>query len=188
MAQTTESRRDRLLAAARREFAEFGYSGARVARIAERATVNKQLLYYYFGSKAGLHAAVARTSSVPNNPPTLSTAPPERLRRAIEAVCTELLRDPALATSLTERQLTAEARAVVVQRVAAWLEAFATVVSDGQGQGYFRDDVDPASLARQVLVLCAGYHGLAPTLAIGADAPDRWPADVASLLLRALTW
>ncbi len=188
MTQHADSRRDRLLAAARREFAEFGYAGARVARIAARATVNKQLLYYYFGSKAGLHAAVARTSGVPTSAPVPTTAPPERLRRTIEATCAELRQDPALAASLTERQLSAEARAVVMQRVEAWLEAFATAVSDGQGQGYFRDDLDPGSIARQLLVLCAGYHGLAPTLAIGGDAPDRWPAEVASLLPRALTW
>ena len=37
-----------ILAAARDEFAEYGLGGARVDRIAERAGLNKRLIYYYF--------------------------------------------------------------------------------------------------------------------------------------------
>ena len=48
----------RILQVATREFAEKGLAGARVAEIAEQAGVNKQLLYYYFGSKEGLYSAV----------------------------------------------------------------------------------------------------------------------------------
>ena len=46
---------DRILAAAALEFAERGYAGARVDRIARRARVNKAMLYYHFGSKQGLY-------------------------------------------------------------------------------------------------------------------------------------
>jgi biotin carboxyl carrier protein len=46
-----------ILAAARAEFSAKGLSGARVRKIAERAGVNKQLLYYYFGSKDDLYRA-----------------------------------------------------------------------------------------------------------------------------------
>src|ERR1700712_840448 len=48
----------RILQVAIREFAQKGLAGARVAEIAEQAGVNKQLLYYYFGSKEGLYSAV----------------------------------------------------------------------------------------------------------------------------------
>ncbi|MDX5360055.1 MAG: TetR family transcriptional regulator [Alphaproteobacteria bacterium] len=47
-----------LLAAAREAFARRGYEGARVAEIAARAGVNKQLVYHYFGSKEALYKAV----------------------------------------------------------------------------------------------------------------------------------
>jgi TetR/AcrR family transcriptional regulator len=50
--------RQALLAAALDEFAERGYAGARVADIARRAGVNKQLINYYFGSKEGLYLAL----------------------------------------------------------------------------------------------------------------------------------
>ena len=50
--------RERILRAAMEEFAEHGFSGARINRIAEAATLNKQLIYHYFDSKDGLYAAV----------------------------------------------------------------------------------------------------------------------------------
>ncbi|MEV8637518.1 TetR family transcriptional regulator [Streptosporangium sp. NPDC051023] len=49
-----EATRDALLTAARSEFAAYGIAGARVDRIAERAGVNKERIYGYFGSKEKL--------------------------------------------------------------------------------------------------------------------------------------
>src|SRR5436309_542735 len=46
---------DRILAAAALEFAERGFAGARVDRIARRARVNKAMLYYHFKSKQTLY-------------------------------------------------------------------------------------------------------------------------------------
>jgi TetR/AcrR family transcriptional regulator len=51
---------DRILAAAAAEFAERGYAGARVDRIARKARVNKAMLYYHFGSKQALYRALLR--------------------------------------------------------------------------------------------------------------------------------
>ena len=56
-----DATRERILDAALREFADCGYAGARVVRIAAAAGVNVQLLYRYFDSKRGLHTAVQRT-------------------------------------------------------------------------------------------------------------------------------
>jgi TetR/AcrR family transcriptional regulator len=55
-----EGTRRKILAAALQEFSAKGIDGARVDAIAARARVNKQLLYYYFGSKDGLFRAVLR--------------------------------------------------------------------------------------------------------------------------------
>ncbi len=49
-----------LLDAALEEFSRRGFAGARVADIARRAGVNKQLINYYFGSKEGLYLALQR--------------------------------------------------------------------------------------------------------------------------------
>jgi len=46
--------RDRIRAAALAEFSTEGFAGARVARIARRAKINKRMLYHYFGNKEDL--------------------------------------------------------------------------------------------------------------------------------------
>ena len=53
-----EAARRRLLDAGAGAFAEAGYAGARVDVIADRAGLNKRMLYHYFGDKAGLYRAV----------------------------------------------------------------------------------------------------------------------------------
>jgi TetR/AcrR family transcriptional regulator len=50
--------RERILEVATDEFAAKGFAGARVEEIARGAQVNKQLLYYYFGSKQALYDEV----------------------------------------------------------------------------------------------------------------------------------
>ncbi|MEV0684995.1 TetR family transcriptional regulator [Nocardia sp. NPDC050378] len=53
-----EATRERILAAAKAEFAEFGIAGARINRIAEAAHASKDRLYAYFPGKKELYAAV----------------------------------------------------------------------------------------------------------------------------------
>lgn len=55
-----ERSRRLLLEAAKDEFAAKGYAGARVQDIADRAGLNKQLINYYFGGKAGLYQELGR--------------------------------------------------------------------------------------------------------------------------------
>jgi AcrR family transcriptional regulator len=50
--------RDVILNAAKKEFAERGYSGARMSSIAKRAGVNQALIHYYFSSKEKLYREV----------------------------------------------------------------------------------------------------------------------------------
>lgn len=50
-------REPQMVAVARRAFAEYGYHGASMERIAEEAGVSKPMLYAYFGSKEGLFEA-----------------------------------------------------------------------------------------------------------------------------------
>ncbi|MFE9393346.1 TetR family transcriptional regulator [Streptomyces sp. NPDC006784] len=61
MAWDTARTKQRLLDAAVEEFADCGPEGARIARIAARAEVNKERIYQYFGSKEKLFVAVLRS-------------------------------------------------------------------------------------------------------------------------------
>ena len=58
MAWDTEGTRRRLKEAATAEFAEHGPDGTTMARIAERAGINKERLYKYFGDKQALFETV----------------------------------------------------------------------------------------------------------------------------------
>lgn len=57
-ARDPQRTQDRILAAARAEFSAEGFAGARVARIARRARVNKRMLYHYFGNKEDLFRGI----------------------------------------------------------------------------------------------------------------------------------
>lgn len=54
---TQQETENTILNAARAEFIEFGFKGARMQAIADRAGLNKALLHYYFRSKEKLYAA-----------------------------------------------------------------------------------------------------------------------------------
>ena len=79
---TRRETRRRLLAAAKAEFAERGYSAATVIRIAERADVSVQSLYSNWGNKRNLLRAVLESAVtgdedrplVPGQPPAIIVA------------------------------------------------------------------------------------------------------------------
>jgi len=54
------STEEKVIAAAFKEFAEHGYAGARVDAIAERAKINKAMIYYYFKSKESLYERILK--------------------------------------------------------------------------------------------------------------------------------
>ena len=83
--RSTETR-SRILDAALREFAAHGLAGARTERIAEAASVNKALLYYYFSSKEQLYLAAVEMIAGRMRDTTLAVfsrqaSPGERLLR-----------------------------------------------------------------------------------------------------------
>ena len=54
----SENTRRQILAAAKKEFAEKGYSGARMNSIASNAGVNQALIHYYFASKENIYRTI----------------------------------------------------------------------------------------------------------------------------------
>ena len=56
--RNAELTKEKILTAATAEFAKHGFDGARVDAIADKARVNKQMLYHYFRSKDGLFTEV----------------------------------------------------------------------------------------------------------------------------------
>jgi AcrR family transcriptional regulator len=172
--------RQRLLAAARTEFSREGRAGARTDRIARRAGVNKQLLHYYFSTKLGLYAAVldqagAEMASAIAGLPLAGLTAVERLRRLVRAQFDYLARNE----ELTRLLLKAEG--------GTWLDALASLLTEGQATGFFRDDIDPLHHARQAMLLHLGYFALPAVTAHWGDS-QLWRDRAADLVVRGCTW
>lgn len=194
---STGRRRDSralIVTAARAEFAEQGYAGARVERIARRAGVNKQLIFYYFQSKAGLYQSIVQdVAGDATAPPTRSSAHAAgELREAFGTLFDLFHRRPELARLILLEAPRAQGRESEVAQgtVRAFRDQIEQVITRGQRHGFFRDDVDPANTALQALVLGLGYVVLQPVMESPPD-PGRahqWRNSAAELLLRALVW
>lgn len=183
-----------IIAAARDEFAKRGFDGARVERIARRARVNKQLVFYYYHSKRGLFQAVVSGAAreLEQALALVSVAegrPLARLRAALDAQFEFLTRNPDLVTLLMQAGRS-EARPF-----APAIRRLVVLLAEGQGLGEVRDDLDPHLAAAQALVLMIAYLGLESLIAasappLGSDEPDlsrRWKDAALRLVLEGVS-
>jgi TetR/AcrR family transcriptional regulator len=137
--------RDRILAAALKEFAAKGFHGARVDLIARRACINKRMLYHYFGDKEGLFKAVLRRKISERQAwaEGLSGDPAESLPFWFEAACKD---------ADWVRMLEWEALQNGTQRVIDEKERLAAVaqglerIRQRQARGVLAADFDPRHL------------------------------------------
>ncbi len=180
----------RIVTAATEEFAGRGFEGARVDRIARRAGVNKQLLFYYYHSKRGLFRtvlarAVGQLEQALAALPAASGRPLDRLRDALTAQFEFLSRHPELVTLLAQAERSEAAP------FAPAIRRLVVLLAEGQGLGQVRDDVDPHVAAAQALVLMVGYLKLesliaasAPPLAADESAlRERWRKSAVDLVV-----
>ena len=177
--------RERILRAGLQEIAAHGVAGARTARIAAQAGVNKQLIHYYFRTKSGLYEAVlgeAATSVAGqlNTLPLVGLTAVERLRRLVRGQFDFFLGHPEHCAVLTTARGEGRWAELAIQPVAALLSA-------GQATGFFRDDIDPEAHARLALLVTLGYFALTPVTSRWGPAAE-WRDRVADLIVRGCTW
>jgi AcrR family transcriptional regulator len=162
-----------ILQAARDEFAEHGLGGARMERIAERAALNKRLIYYYFDNKDSLFRAVLeetyRQIRQAEQQLHLTDLPPEQaLRRLTEFTWNYYLQHPELLSLLSTanlhraRHLQGSARARELNT--PLIQTLAEVLERGRVQGVFRGGVDPMQLYISIAALSYFYQGNSATL------------------------
>jgi AcrR family transcriptional regulator len=58
----SQSSKQKILSIALKEFAAYGFGGARVERIARQAGVNKAMIFYYYSSKQNLYRIIIKNS------------------------------------------------------------------------------------------------------------------------------
>jgi AcrR family transcriptional regulator len=172
MAWDTETTRRRLKDAATAEFAERGPDGSTMARIAERAGINKERLYKYFGDKQALFETVLsdeleKLASV-LSPPDLADIG-EFAGRLFDYHAAH----PELARLLQWEGLTDGPPADEVNRTAHYRQKVEAVAA-AQRDGTLDDELDPAHLLFMLIALAAWWLSV-PQLAhmlTGAEAKD----------------
>lgn len=144
-----------ILAAAREEFSQHGLAGARVDRIAERAQLNKRLLYYYFTSKDELFLAVLEMAytdiRAAEQALRLGDMPPaQAIRRLIEFTWDYYLAHPEFLALLNSENLEHGRHLAQSSRARSTnlplIETLADILERGRREGAFRGGIDAMQL------------------------------------------
>ena len=162
-----------ILAAARDEFADHGLGGARMDRIAERAGLNKRLIYYYFEDKEQLFRAVLEQTyrdirEEERKLNLLELKPAEALRKLVEFTWDYYLAHPEFLTLLNSANLH-RARHLEESKKARemnspLIEMLAEILERGRKEGSFRGGVDPLQLYVSIAGLAYFYLSNSHTL------------------------
>jgi AcrR family transcriptional regulator len=155
-----------ILAAAKGEFAEFGLGGARMDRIAERAGLNKRLIYYYFEDKEKLFQAVLEQAyrdirEEERKLNLLNLKPAAALRRLVEFTWDYYLKHPEFLTLLNSANLHRARHRQESRRAremnSPLIEMLAQILERGRKDGSFRGGVDPLQLYVSIAGLAYFY-------------------------------
>jgi AcrR family transcriptional regulator len=168
-----ERTRQEILRAAMDEFAESGLGGARIDGIAERAGVNKRLIYYYFGAKDELFLAVLEQTYADIREAEralhLETADPaDAVRRLVAFTWKHYLAHPEFLTLLNSENLHRARHLKQSSRIremnSPLIQTLGEVLERGRRDGVFRGGVDALQLYISIAGLAYFYLSNNPTL------------------------
>ena len=150
-----------ILRVATHEFAEKGFSGARIDEIADRTDTSKRMIYYYYGGKEELYAAVLeacyrRIRSVERKVDLESEPPLDALAELVQF------------TFDHHNQNEDFIRLVMVENIhhggtidrlpkdinKSAIDSLAAICRRGVEQGVMRKDIDPLDLHMSISALC----------------------------------
>jgi AcrR family transcriptional regulator len=155
-----------ILASARDEFSARGLAGARMDSIAERAGLNKRLIYYYFGSKDDLFLAVlervyADIREAEQRLHLEEIDPVEAIRQLVSFTWNYYLEHPEFITLLNSENLHCAAHLKRSDRIqemnSPLVQLLDTVLERGRRDDLFRAGVDPVQLYISIASLCYFY-------------------------------
>ncbi len=188
-----------ILAASVREFTEKGFEGARVDSIAERAGVNKRMLYHYFGNKEALYVAVLESSyaairTAEHGLHLVDRDPAEGMADLVLFTWRYYLAHPEFLSLLNTENLH---RAKFLKRSARifalnspLIEQITVLLRRGAEQRLFRDDTDPVQVYVTIAALGFFYLSNRWTLStvfrrdlLAADEIENWGRHMVDVII-----
>jgi AcrR family transcriptional regulator len=152
-----------IIAVATREFAEFGFSGARVDRIAAQTNTSKRMIYYYFNSKEGLYREVlyayyAQLRQAEDNlnlaskPPLTAITELVRFTFQYHVDHADIVRLVMVENIHKGRHITAMPSIDPLNSTI--IDSVAEICRRGAADGVMRPDLDPVDLYMSIAALC----------------------------------
>lgn len=193
--------KQKILDAAETEFSERGLYGARVDEIAERAGVNKRMLYAHFGNKEQLYITVltmvynrmaqADSELLADNPSCT-----DMIRRVIKGYFSFLYENPTFVRMLMWENLNhadyiraSDAKLLKGQSIRLLQEAIAKGIANGE----FRTDLDLENVVLAINMMCFSYFSNIHTMSYllqkdlkGEAAVQSYADQVTEMILRYL--
>jgi AcrR family transcriptional regulator len=155
--------RRNIIDAARALFAEKGYSGAKVEEIVVRARTTKPMIYYYFGSKERLFAAVledvyAGMRKIEGSLQLAELPALEAMRKVIEVTFDYHAKNPEWVRLVSIANIHYAKHILASETIAsknsAIMELMGSLLRRGIREGVFRKDVDPVHIHLLIISLC----------------------------------
>lgn len=164
-----------ILDAAMKAFAKTGLGGTRLDHIADAASVDKRLIYYYFKSKEGLFLAVLEDAyrgirEAESRLDLDAFEPIEAIRKLIEFSWSYYLAHPEFVTLINSENLHRArhlAKSTLIQDInSPLIDTLGKVLERGRSQGLFRGGVDPIQLYISIVGLTYFYISNQHTLSL----------------------
>jgi TetR/AcrR family transcriptional regulator len=194
-----------LLAAAREEFAAKGFAGTRVDEVAERAGVNKQVIYHHFGNKDGLFRATleagyeqvhSKNSAYAESAAGLG--PVEGVRHLIEHLFDRFLRHPEMVELILEENRQKGKHLIRKDLITTANEPLIShvrrLLREGEEQGMFLPRQDAKQFLFDVISMCMFYFANVHTMSAVLQQDLATPASmrkrrahIATALLRSIS-
>lgn len=168
---TTKSRdadrsRKLLLEVAGIEFSEFGLGGARMARIAERANLDKKLIFYYFKNKEALYTEVlaetyAKIRRAESELNLSELSPSDAICQLTEFTWQYYLDNPDFITLLNSENLHRARHISTLPNIrnlnSPLVSMLGSILEKGAATGEFRPGIDPVQLYISIASLSYFY-------------------------------
>lgn len=148
-------RREQILAAALRVFADRGYEATRISDIAAEAGVAYGLVYHYFGSRDAILDAVfhetwgGMLAAIAVAEETAGSAP-ERLELVVKIVLRSWRNNPTVVRLIIREVARSPHLEDELDQVGAALATVERLIAGGQEEGTIRASLDPALCARML--------------------------------------